>query len=106
MNPGREHPDCKNTYIESVKCLKAFKILPIQQGIIYIYPQILSTTTKKTEIQYSLYQKQIPRRYLVIWDLPNQSGYINDTINASAPHKELLNIREESTHMNTSSAAV
>lgn len=103
MNPAREHPDCKNTYIESVKCLKAFKILPIQQGIIYIYLQILSM---KKKIQYSLYQKQISRRYLVIWDLPNQSGYINDTISASAPHKELLNIREESTHMNTSSTTV
>lgn len=64
------------------------------------------TFNEKRKIQYSPYQKQIPRRYLVIWDLPNQSGYINDTINASAPHKELLNIREESTHMNTSSATV
>lgn len=65
--------------------LNALKILPIQQDIVYIYLQILSV--KKIYFKYSLYCKQTPRRYLEIWDLPNQNGYINDTINVSARHK-------------------
>lgn len=67
--------------------LNALKTLPIQ-AVVYSYLQV--SPVKEIYFQYSLYWKQTLRKYFEIWDLPDQTGYINVTLNVAALHQSKI----------------